>query len=194
MRTLRLPLAALAGATVMFAWSSFSHTTLIRGIGFTPLPNEDALVAQLHQSIRESGLYFFPGIEWNAKPTPDQSAAWDTKFRSGNGLLIFRPSSGGPVSARKLSLQFLGDLLASFFAAYLVSWLPRSFWRRTAALGLMGAFGCVGVSALFWNWYGFTDAFFAAHCLDKIVGWLLVGAAIAKLAGVASEPAPTEKT
>jgi hypothetical protein len=154
---------------------------LIRGIGFTPLPNEDALVAQMRQSIPESGLYFFPGVDWSAKPTPAESAAWEAKFRAGNGLVLFHPSSGAPVSARKLSVQFLGDLLASLLAAWLVSWLPKSFWRRAGAVGLMGAFGCLGVSALYWNWYGFTDAFFAAHCLDKVVGWLLAGAAIAEV-------------
>jgi hypothetical protein len=34
---------------------------------------------------------------------------------------------------------------------------------------------------LYWNRYGFTNAFFAAHCLDKIAGWLLASSAIARL-------------
>jgi len=175
-------LAALAGAVVMFAWSALSHTTLIRGIGFTRVPDEDAVASQLRTSIKEEGLYFFPGIDWDAKPTASENAAWQARFRAGNGLIVYHPSSGDPVSPRKLVQQFLCDLLAAAIAALLVSWMPLPYWKRALAVGAMGVFGCVGVSALFWTWYGFGDAFFAAHCFDKIVGWALAGAAIAKLA------------
>lgn len=174
-------LAALAGAVVMFVWSAFSHTSLIRGVGFTRLPNEDALVAEMHRSIKDEGLYFFPGIDWSRQPTAAENEAWQTRFRQGNGLLIFHPSSDAPVSGRKMILQFFCDLLASTIAAYLVGVLAVPYWKRALAVGAFGAFGCLGVSALYWNWYGFTDSFFAAHCLDKVVGWLLAGAAIAKL-------------
>jgi len=177
----RFVLAAFAGAAAMFAWSALSHTLLIRGIGFTPLPNEDALVAEMRRSIPKDGIYVFPGIDWSAKPTPAESADWEARYRSGNGLLIFHPSSeGGPVSPRKLLRQFAADLVASAIAAWLVSGLAGR-WRRALAVGALGAFGCAGVSALHWNWYGFTDAFFAAHCFDKIVGWLLAGIAIARV-------------
>jgi hypothetical protein len=182
MRALRLPLAALAGAAAMFAWSALSHTALIRGIGFTPLPDEDAVLTELRKHVKDDGLYFFPGVDWGAKATPEQTASWQARFRTGNGLIVFHPSSDAPVSPRKLGLQFLGDLLASLLAAWLVSLLPSPYWKRLLAVGAMGAFGCLGVSALFWNWYGFPHAFFAAHAFDKIVGWLIAGAAIAALA------------
>ncbi len=182
MRLHRLMFAALAGAAVMFAWSALSHTLLIRGDGFAPLPNETALLAEMRESIKDEGLYFFPGIDWSRHPNADETAAWEQRFRAGNGLLVFHPSSDAPVSGRKLVLQFLCDLLASGIAAYVVAFLAVPYWKRVATIGALGAFGCLGVSALFWNWYGFTHAFFAAHCLDKIVGWALAGAAIAKLA------------
>ena len=186
MRFHRWLLAALAGAVVMFAWSALSHTALIRGIGFTRLPHEDAVVAQLRASIDREGLYFFPGIDWDATPTADETAAWKASFRAGNGLLVYHPSSGDPVSPRKLGLQLLCDLLAAAVAAWLVSLLPAVLWKRALAVGAMGVFACLGVSALFWTWYGFGDAFFAAHCFDKIVGWALAGLAIAWVATRAS--------
>jgi hypothetical protein len=46
-------------------------------------------------------------------------------------------------------------------------------------LGSLGAFGCLSISVIYWNWYGFPTAFFAAQCVDKVVGWTLVGALIA---------------
>jgi hypothetical protein len=170
----------------MFVWSAFSHTTLIRGVGFTRLPNESPLVAEMQKSIKDDGLYFFPGIDWSKQPSADETAAWEERFRRGNGLLIFHPSSDAPVSGRKLLLQFFCDLLAAGIAAYLVALLAVPYWKRVLAVGALGTFGCLGVSALFWNWYGFTHAFFASHCLDKVVGWVLAGAVIAKL----STPAP----
>jgi hypothetical protein len=178
-------LAALSGAVVMFAWSTLSHTMLIRGIGFTRMPDEAAVVAQLRTSIHEEGLYFFPGIDWDAKPTAGENAAWQARFRAGNGILVYHPSSGDPVSPGKMLLQLLCDLLAAAIAAWLVARLPGPYWRRVVAVGAMGVFGCLGVSALFWNWYGFGHAFFAAHCFDKIVGWLVAGAAIARVAAPA---------
>jgi len=182
LQPLRLLSAALAGALVMFAWSAFSHTALIRGVGFTPLPNEAAIVAALGKSIRHEGLYFFPGIDWSQEPTAEQTRAWRERFRTGNGLLIYHPSSDDPVPPRKLGLQFFCDLLAAAVAAHLAALLPIGYWKRVLAVGALGVFGCLGVSALYWNWYGFGHAFFAAHCLDKIAGWLLAGTVIAKLA------------
>lgn len=183
MRTTRLLLAALAGAVAMFAWSSISHTAVIRGVGFTPLPRENAIVAELRKSIRDDGLYFFPGVDWSRKQTSEETAAWQARFAAGpHGLVVYHASGDVPVSPRKLLLQFVGDLLAAAIAAWIVSLIAASYWQRVLVVGLLGAFGCVGVSALYWNWYGFTSAFFAAHCLDKIVGWLVAGAALARVA------------
>src|SRR6185503_6093358 len=97
MRLHRLMFAALAGAAVMFAWSALSHTLLIRGDGFAPLPNETALLAEMRESIKDEGLYFFPGIDWSRHPNADETAAWEQRFRAGNGLLVFHPSSDAPV-------------------------------------------------------------------------------------------------
>jgi hypothetical protein len=187
----RLLWAALAGAAVMFVWSALSHTMLIRGIGFTPLPNEDRLVVELKESIKEDGLYFFPGIDWDREPTDEEAAAWEARYRAGNGILVYHPSSDGTVTPRKLGLQLFGDALAALLAAYVVSLVNASYWRRLSVVAALGTFGCVGVSALYWNWYGFSHAFFVAHCFDKIVGWTLAGAAIARLSPSSARAAPS---
>jgi hypothetical protein len=46
---------------------------------------------------------------------------------------------------------------------------------------LLGAFGLFAISSIYWNWYGFPNAFFLAQGVDMIVGWALAGAVIAKL-------------
>jgi hypothetical protein len=166
----------------MFVWGAISHTALIRGIGFTPLPNEDILLAEIRKSVPDDGLYFFPGIDWDQQPTGAEASAWEARYRAGNGLLVYHPSSDAPLSPRKLGTQLICDLLAAMLAAWIVASVHAAYWRRVSIVGALGTFGCLGVSALYWNWYGFTHAFFAAHCFDKIVGWLLAGLAIAKVA------------
>ena len=35
------------------------------------------------------------------------------------------------------------------------------------------------MSTIYWNWYGFPDAFFLAQMIDLVVGWTLAGVAMA---------------
>jgi hypothetical protein len=46
---------------------------------------------------------------------------------------------------------------------------------------LLGVFGLCAVSSIYWNWYGFPNAFFLAQAVDMMVGWSLAGAMIARL-------------
>jgi hypothetical protein len=45
----------------------------------------------------------------------------------------------------------------------------------------LGAFALFAISSIYWNWYGFPNAFFLAQGVDMVVGWSLAGAVIAKL-------------
>ncbi|MCA9617487.1 MAG: hypothetical protein KC731_00605 [Myxococcales bacterium] len=174
----RILVAALAGAVALFVWSAISHMFIIRGIGFEPLPDE-AAVEPLVGSLERGGLYFFPRIDWSRSPSDEEIAAWETRFRRGHGLVLYEADGDGPVSSKKLGLQFLGDLLA---AAILAALAARGLGMGVAAGAVFGAalgvFASAGVSSLYWNWYGFSHAFFVAHCGDKIVGWLIAGAAV----------------
>jgi hypothetical protein len=86
---LRILLAALFGGIVLFVWSGFSHSVLLIGAGFSPLPEEDKIIGTLESSIKEKGLYFFPGKDFRHS-TPEQEAAWLKKFRRGPaGMIIY---------------------------------------------------------------------------------------------------------
>jgi len=56
-----------------------------------------------------------------------------------------------------------------------------TYWRRVGLAVLLGVFGFFAISSLYWNWYGFLNAFFLMQGVDMIVGWSLTGAVIAKL-------------
>ena len=72
-------------------------------------------------------------------------------------------------------------LLLSGIVAYLLFLSMATYWRRVGTAALLGVFGLFAISSIYWNWYGFPDAFFLAQGVDMIVGWALAGAVIAKL-------------
>ena len=73
----RVVIAGIAGGFVMFIWGFVSHVLLPIGeIGLDKLPNEETTLAAMRNQIDEPGLYFFPGLDHGAKPTPEEEAAW----------------------------------------------------------------------------------------------------------------------
>ena len=186
MTIIRLTMGAFLGAMIMFFWSAFSHMLLLKGAGFTPLPDEELVTSQLKTSVGDEGLYFFPGRDFRSIYTPDQEATWETKFRQGpTGMLLYHPGGVSSVSPRKLLVQFLSEFLAAAIASLIVSRMVGPNWQRVLAVALFGAFGCLSVSTIYWNWYGFPDSFFAAQCVDQVVGWLFAGVAVV---GVTPKP------
>ena len=179
MTIIRLAMGAFLGALIMFFWSAFSHMLLLKGAGFTPLPDEELVTSQLKTSVGDEGLYFFPGRDFRSSYTPEQEATWETKFRQGpTGLLLYHSGGVSSVSPRKLLVQLLSDFLAAAIASLIVSRMIGPYWQRVLAVALFGAFGCLSVSTIYWNWYGFPDSFFAAQCVDQVVGWLFAGVAV----------------
>jgi hypothetical protein len=175
-------LAALLGGIALFIWSAFSHSVLLIGAGFTPLPEEDKIVSILNSSIKEKGLYFFPGKDFRHS-TPEQEATWLEKSRTGPaGMLIYRPVGGDPFSANKLLIQLLTSFVTTGIISFVVSLMAASYWERVAAITLLGLLTCSSVSIIYWNWYEYPTSFFVAQIVDQIVGFFLAGLLIAKIA------------
>jgi hypothetical protein len=176
----RLVLAVLAGTMVMFVWGAVSHMVLFKGAGFSRLPNEDRVMAELRKSVKSDGLYFFPSPDFSGSATPAETLAWEAKFRAGpTGMIVYHPSGSAPMSAKKLLIQFLSHLMGAVVATFIASRVTGSFWTRVLVTGLLGAFGPLTLGTIFWNWYGFPSAFFLAQWADMVVGWSLAGIAIA---------------
>lgn len=175
-------LAALVAAVVDFVWGGVSHLALIKGVGFSALPAEDAVIASLRGAVSADGLYAFPAPDFSGQSTPDERARWEAKFKAGpTGMLIYHPAGSDPFSPAKLVLQLLAALAAGAIVAFVLSRLAASTAVRVAVSALLGAFSVLAVSTLYWNWYGFPDAFFVAQAFDQIVGWTLAGSAAAWL-------------
>ncbi len=175
-------LAALLGGVVLFVWAGLSHSVLLIGAGFSPLPEENEIVSTLNSSIKEKGLYFFPGKDFRHS-TPEQEASWLEKFRTGPaGMIIYRPVGGEPFSASKLLIQLLAIFVTTSIISFVVSLMAASYWERVAAITLLGLLACSAVSIIYWNWYEYPTSFFVAQIVDQVAGFFLAGVLIAKLA------------
>jgi hypothetical protein len=178
----RVFLAALLGGIALFVWSAISHSVLLIGAGFSPLPEEDKIVSTLSSSIKEKGLYFFPGKDFRHS-TPEQEATWFEKFRTGPaGMIIYRPVGGEPFSPSKLLIQLLASFVTAGIISFVVSLMAASYWERVAATTLLGLLACSAVSIIYWNWYEYPTSFFVAQIVDEVVGFFLAGLLIAKIA------------
>jgi len=61
--------AGLAGAVIMFIWTSIAHVATPLGqTGFSQIPNEAPVLSAMHDSIGDkAGLYFFPWVDMKSK-------------------------------------------------------------------------------------------------------------------------------
>jgi hypothetical protein len=175
-------IATLAGAATMFVWGGLSHMVLLKGAGFSRISGEERIVSALRTSLPGDGLYFLPSIDLKGNPTEEEKAAWEARFRAGpTGMIVYHAAGDAPVSPKKLSVQLLSDVLAAGIVSYLLSLAIAPYWKRVGLAALLGGFGLFAISSIYWNWYGFPNAFFLAQGVDMVVGWSLVGAVIAKL-------------
>jgi hypothetical protein len=178
----RLVIAWLAATLLIYVWGALSHMVLLKGAGFSQIPDDQRFATALQGLLPADGLYAFPSPDFSGRATPEETAAWERRFLAGpTGLIVYHPAGSSPVSGRKLALQLLADMIAAAIAVYLVSRLRGRGWEKALTVGLLGVFAIASVATIFWNWYGFPHAFFVAQCVDLIVGWSITGVAIAAI-------------
>lgn len=169
------------GSVTMFIWGALSHIFIITGIGYHPLPNENAIVQTFQNSIPKAGLYFFPGKDFK-NTTPYEEKQWLNKYENGPvGLLIYRPVGGNPFSAKKLIAQYLVYLLSAFLSLAIILNSKGSYWNNVLTVSLIGLVGCLSVSVIYWNWYEYPDSFIVAQFADITIGFFLLGLVISRL-------------
>lgn len=182
----KILIAGIVGGLIVFAWGALSHLVLQIGtMGVEALPNEDASLAALRESTRESGVYFIPGADMSKEMTPEEEAAWNAKFATGpTGLLVLHYPAPGeqPMGASKLLIGVLGDILAALLLAYVLARLPGTYGSRVLCAVGIAVFAWLSVSVPYWNWYHFSTAFTVSEAIDQVIGWLLAGLAMAKIA------------
>jgi hypothetical protein len=191
----RLVVAWLAGTLLIYVWGALSHMVMLKGAGFSRMPDEERVVTALHDSLETDGLYLFPSPDFSGRATPEETAAWERRFVTGpTGMILYHPAGSSPVSGQKLAIQLIADMIAAAIAVHVIQRMRGTRWANALTVGLLGVFAVASVATIFWNWYGFPHAFFVAQCIDMIVGWSLTGVAIAAIVASRSTPGPNVTT
>ena len=179
----RIVLAAILGGLLMFVWGAVSHMLLpFERDAMKPIPNETAVMSALGGNLAEPGMYFFPWTDMSGKATAEQQAAWQAKIASGpSGLLVYRPNGGESMSPRQLVTEFVSNVLAALFGAFLLVQLPGSFGRRVLSMTAIGVAAWLSISVSQWTWYAFPTSFLLGDLADQFGGWLLAGIGMAAL-------------
>ncbi len=129
-------------------------------------------------SIKEPGLYFFPGI-YRKHASEEERKQWEEKYRAGPaGLIVYKPVGGELMPPSKLFVQLGMDVGIGLIAALLLQgasvWLGK-FASRVAFVSLLGLLPALAVNLPYWNWYGFPPLFTLCQFADRAIGFVLIG-------------------
>jgi len=119
----RILIGGIVGGIVLFLWGWVAHMLLpIGDMGLKTIPNEEAVLAAMKDSIHDPGLYFFPGIDMSRKPTDEEWNAWKARYKAGpDGLLLYHPQGEEPISPKQLITQLITNIVSALIAAFLLS-------------------------------------------------------------------------
>jgi hypothetical protein len=185
----RILLGTLVGSIVVFvvsaAWHMFSG---LGEIGVKALPGEDTVRAELHTSLHDPGLYFFPAPDMSPGRTKEKvkadEAAYLEKYRSGpSGILVYRPGGEALNFGKLLGYQFLFGLAGAFVVAWILALTAASttFGSRAWLVLLIAFFGGIIYALPEWNWYGFPASYTIASIASQVVSWGIGGLALAAI-------------
>lgn len=179
---MRIFIAALLAAVVLFVWQFVSHMLLPIGeMGFRAPQNEDAVLSVVGSGLGQPGIYHLPHID--ASKMGDEAAlkAWADKAKANPyAFVVVAPSIQDAGSmGRELGTQFVTNFLAALIAACLLAATAWSFGRRVLGAGALGVFGWLANLLPQWTWYRFPADFVIGGLIDQGIGWLLAGVAMA---------------
>ena len=120
---MRVFIAAIVGALIVFIWSAAAHMfTPLGTAGIAMLPNEDQVVESLRANLTKSAVYIFPGMDMQKQQPPEEQKAWEEKLARGpSGLLVYTAEGLQPPFPMNLGYEFLTVLFSSLIAAIVIS-------------------------------------------------------------------------
>lgn len=183
---LRILLAGILGGAVLFGWGAAAHMVLQFDSSLKTIPNEDAVMGTMKESMTEPGIYFFPGVDRSAPLTAEQQEKYNSKYRKGpSGLLVYTPANEkDPMTPERLGMQFGIDVVLALLSAMLLAQaapaLP-SYVLRLFFMLLIGMIAGIAVPLPYWNWYGFPSDFTLSAVGEQVIGFILAGIVIAAI-------------
>lgn len=180
---MRLFVAALLGAIVMFLWGFVSHMLLPLGeMGFRAPTNEDVVLAAAHEGFAgDGGMTMVPWLGADGMNDPARKAAYEAKSAaSPYAFVVYRAQGHSRFDmGANLGKEFATNLLCAAIVAWILALGPMALPRRVLVAAMMGVFAWGAINVPYWNWYQFPLDFTLANLAMQAIGWTLAGAAIA---------------
>lgn len=178
---MRIVVAGVLGGVLLFLWGAVAHMMLpFSENAMKQIPDEAAVIAAARGNITESGVYFFPYVNY-MQASPQEQEAYAAKLAQGpSGLLVVRAGAHDMDMVPELPIEAISNILAALLAAAVV-WGLRiaTYGRRVAAIFAFGVVAWLSVCVSQWTWYGFSTQFLVADLVDQWGGWLVAGLGMA---------------
>lgn len=179
----RVWLAGLVGGVVLFVWGAVSHMALPLGeIGISSLPNEEPVMEAMRTHITAPGFYFIPGIAPGQHRDEAAMKAWEEKAKRGPVAILVYQVSGSAMATEQLVTEFVTSVAIGLLAAMILVHIGGSLASRAMMVAAMGLMSSLDVYVSYWTWYKFPTDYTLAQMAMQVVGFLLMGAAIAAIA------------
>lgn len=178
---MRLFLAALLAAVVLFVWQAVSHMLLpIGDMGFRAPQKEDAVLAAVGSDMAQPGIYRLPYLD--SARMGDEAAmasrAEKAKAHPYAFVVVAAPIQSLDMT-RQLALQFLVNFIAASIVAVILAATGWGFGARMLGAFGLGLFGWLANVLPLANWYLFPREYVLGALLEQGIGWLLAGVAMA---------------
>ncbi len=179
---MRVAIAALLGAIVIFLWQFTSHMLLPIGeMGFRAPQNESAVLQAVGSGLPGTGMYLLPYLAPQKKSDAAAVQDWSQRAQKNPFLFVVVAPANPSVTnmAPQLTRQFVTNFLGALLIASVLAATAWSFGMRVLGALAFGIFGWLLDIVPMWTWYQFPPDFIIGNLLDQGIGWLLAGIAMA---------------
>ncbi|MGA1517161.1 MAG: hypothetical protein ACO396_05255 [Phycisphaerales bacterium] len=192
---MRILIAAIVGAFVVFMWGAVSWAMLDLWGGAAerlPVEQESRMIGGLDETLDATGVYFAPmPVEHPADASAEVQAQamdeWTARHREGPiAMVVFQQEGFEPMAPSIMATGVAMDFVAALLVAVLMVAVGGGYGRRFAVGLGMAVFAAITGHGMYWNWFQFPDDWSTAMAADQIIGWTL--ATIVMAAIVRSRP------
>ncbi len=193
----RILIAGVAGAIVLFVWSSISWM-IIPWHRMGKLPAEASIAQSFRDANIEKGVYWLPGIDMSIDESALTGAektamedAWKDAHKQGPIVLVaYQPDGSSPLGIMKFVIGFVLDFFVATTAAVLLMLAAPALPGlpgRVIFVVLLGLYTVFGANLMNWNWMNYPLKFTLEIAGDTLVASALLGVTLAVLIRPGSE-------
>ncbi len=181
----RIAIAGLAGAVVLFVWSSISWM-VIPWHRMDKLPGEEGIRQTLKLTQAERGVYWIPGEDLSIDKSALTGAETDAMKEAMNqahrdgpiAMVVYDPDGSSPLGIMTFITGFILDFLVASAAAVLLTMAAPALpglHGRVIFVVLLGVYTAIGTHLMNWNWMNYPLKFSLEMAGDTLVASVLLG-------------------